>query len=63
MSAIDDVLVMLKAGAAVARALGVGEGEIQGAITPAEAAEIDLEVDAAEEAKLAAIAARGKGGG
>ena len=54
MSAVDDVLTLLKAGAAVARALGVGEGEIQGAITPEEAAAADLEVDAAEEAKLAA---------
>lgn len=63
MSAVDDVLVALKAAAAVARALGVGEGEIAGAVSPAEAAAVDLEIDALEEAKLAAIAARGKGGG
>lgn len=63
MSAVDDVLVVLKGAAAVARALGVGEGEIAGAVSPVEAAAIDLEVDALEEAKLAEIRARGKGGG
>lgn len=61
MSAVDDVLVALKAAAAVARALGVGEGEIAGAVSPAEAAAVDLEIDALEEGKLAALA-RERGG-
>lgn len=60
MSPVEAVLTLLKAGAALARALGVGQGEIVGAVTPEEAAVIDAEVDVLEEAKLAAVAkARG----
>lgn len=57
---IDDVLAVLKGAAAVARALGVGDGAIHSAVLrPEEAAVVDAEVDLLEEAKLEAVRARG----
>jgi hypothetical protein len=59
---IEIALVALKALAELARALGAEQGAITGAVTPAQAAAVDLEVDALEEAKLAALAATKRAG-
>ena len=55
--ALEVALVALKALAELVRVLGATETDIVEAITPAEAAAVDIEVDALEEAKLAAVAA------
>ncbi len=54
---VAEVLAVLEAVVALARALGVDDVAILGALTPREADAVDAEVDAIE---AAALAARGR---
>jgi len=62
VSPIEIALLALKTLAELARALGATDDDVHGAVTAAEAAAVDLEVDVLEEAKLHALA-KGRVGG
>lgn len=49
---VEAALAALEAAAGVARAVGATERDIVARVTPAEADQVDAEVDALEEAKL-----------